>query len=84
MSSLIVPITIILLRGALSVLLLAGAEAIFEHKLKHLMSKVLKREQIAGQVFETSKNVLRESRAGTTNPQNGGNDFSDGPDDQTQ
>ena len=33
MSSLIVPITIILLRGALSVLLLAGAEAIFEHKL---------------------------------------------------
>ena len=66
-------------------------EAIFEHKLKHLMSKVLKREQIAGQVFETSKNVLGESRTGTTNPseiaanpQNGGNDFSDGPDDQTQ
>ena len=41
MSGLIIPITIILLRGALSVLLLAGAEAVFEHKLSARVRRVL-------------------------------------------
>ncbi len=41
MSHLIVPITIILLRGALSVLLLAGAEAIFENKLSARVRRAL-------------------------------------------
>ena len=41
MSSLVVPITIILLRGAVSVLLLAGAETLFDSKLSARVRRIL-------------------------------------------
>ena len=41
MSHLIIPVTVMLLRGALSVLLLAGAEAIFADKLSARVRRVL-------------------------------------------